>query len=90
LTDFGCVPSSTAATGREPSPRLRDHFGNGKQFYAQAGQVIALAQRRLGRPQHEFLETTAPNGEDLAARALASLPSYRSVPGTAVYHIGVG
>jgi putative restriction endonuclease len=38
------------------SPRLRDDFGNGEQFYAQAGQVIALPDRRADRPQREFLE----------------------------------
>ena len=30
-----------------------------------------------------------PQWEDLAARALASMPLYRPVPGTAVYHISV-
>ncbi len=38
------------------SPRLRDEFGNGEQFYQKAGQVIALPGRRLDRPQREFLE----------------------------------
>jgi putative restriction endonuclease len=38
------------------SPRLRDEFGNGGQFYAQAGRVIALPDRRIDRPQREFLE----------------------------------
>jgi putative restriction endonuclease len=38
------------------SPRLRDDFGNGEQFYAQAGQVIDLPDRRADRPQREFLE----------------------------------
>jgi putative restriction endonuclease len=38
------------------SPQLRDEFGNGEQFYAQAGQAIALPQRRVDRPHREFLE----------------------------------
>jgi putative restriction endonuclease len=38
------------------SPRLRDDFGNGEQFYAQAGQDIALPEHRADRPQREYLE----------------------------------
>jgi putative restriction endonuclease len=38
------------------SPRLRDEFGNGEQFYAGAGEVIALPVRQADRPQREFLE----------------------------------
>jgi len=38
------------------SPRLRDQFGNGEQFYAKAGQLIALPDRKADRPQREFLE----------------------------------
>jgi putative restriction endonuclease len=38
------------------SPRLRNEFGNGEQFYARAGEVIALPERRTDRPQREFLE----------------------------------
>jgi putative restriction endonuclease len=38
------------------SPRLRDDFGNGEQFYSQANQVIALPDRRADRPNPEFLE----------------------------------
>jgi putative restriction endonuclease len=38
------------------SPRLRDEFGNGEQFYARAGEVIALPGRQADRPQREFLE----------------------------------
>jgi hypothetical protein len=30
-----------------------------------------------------------PRWEDLAARALASQPPYRPIPGTAVYHVSV-
>ena len=38
------------------SPRLREDFGNGDQFYARAGQIIDLPERRADRPQREFLE----------------------------------
>ena len=38
------------------SPRLRADFSNGDQFYAKAGQVIELPERRLDRPSREFLE----------------------------------
>ena len=38
------------------SPRLREDFGNGEQFYARAGEVIDLPARRADRPQPEFLE----------------------------------
>jgi putative restriction endonuclease len=38
------------------SPRLRGEFGNGEQFYARAGQVIALPERKTDRPHREFLE----------------------------------
>ena len=38
------------------SPRLRTDFGNGKQFYERAGEVIALPERRADRPQRDFLE----------------------------------
>jgi putative restriction endonuclease len=38
------------------SPRLRTDFGNGEQFYAKAGQVIALPDRKLDRPGREFLQ----------------------------------
>ena len=38
------------------SPRLRTEFGNGDQFYAKAGQLISLPQRRDDRPNHQFLE----------------------------------
>jgi putative restriction endonuclease len=38
------------------SPRLRDEFGNGEQFYARAGQPIALPDRSADRPHREFLE----------------------------------
>lgn len=38
------------------SPRLRDQFGNGEQFYAKAGEVIALPDRRVDQPRRAFLE----------------------------------
>jgi hypothetical protein len=38
------------------SPRLREEFGNGEQFYTQAGQLIELPARRADRPNREFLE----------------------------------
>jgi len=38
------------------SPRLRTEFGNGEQFYARAGQEIAVPARRADRPHREYLE----------------------------------
>ena len=38
------------------SPRLREEFGNGEQFYAKACQVIELPAHRADRPHREFLE----------------------------------
>jgi hypothetical protein len=38
------------------SPRLRQDFQNGDQFYAQAGQVIDLPDHRADRPKRDFLE----------------------------------
>jgi putative restriction endonuclease len=38
------------------SPRLREEFGNGEQFYALAGQPLAVPERRADRPNREFLE----------------------------------
>jgi putative restriction endonuclease len=38
------------------SPRLRADFSNGDQFYARAGQLIDLPERRADRPSREFLE----------------------------------
>ncbi len=38
------------------SPRLREDFGNGTQFYAQAGNIITLPARRADRPHRDFLE----------------------------------
>jgi putative restriction endonuclease len=33
-----------------------EDFGNGDQFYARAGEVIELPERRAGRPDRGFLE----------------------------------
>src|SRR5262249_52118241 len=38
------------------SPRLRQDFQNGDQFYARAGQVIDLPDHRADRPNRDFLE----------------------------------
>ncbi|WP_326644148.1 HNH endonuclease [Streptosporangium sp. NBC_01755] len=38
------------------SPRLREEFGNGEQFYRRAGSQIAVPQHRHDRPAHETLE----------------------------------
>jgi len=38
------------------SPRLREEFGNGEQFYAKRGEVIALPDRKTDRPLRDFLE----------------------------------
>jgi putative restriction endonuclease len=38
------------------SPRLREEFGNGEQFYERARHPIALPPRRADRPSREFLE----------------------------------
>jgi putative restriction endonuclease len=38
------------------SPRLRGDFGNGEEFYARAGTVIELPDRKADRPSTEFLE----------------------------------
>jgi putative restriction endonuclease len=38
------------------SNRLREDFGNGEQFYAKAGEVIALPDRQADQPNREFLE----------------------------------
>jgi putative restriction endonuclease len=35
---------------------LREDFGNGDRFYAQAGELVALPERRGERPQREYLE----------------------------------
>ena len=46
-----------------------------------------------GTMQRRVVDTArrddSPRWEDLAARALASPPLYRPVPGTAVYHVSV-
>lgn len=38
------------------SPRLRDEFGNGEQFYARQGEHITVPDRRIDRPGRTFLE----------------------------------
>jgi putative restriction endonuclease len=38
------------------SPRLREEFGNGDQFYVRAGTVIDVPARRADRPHRDFLE----------------------------------
>ena len=38
------------------SPRLRSEFENGEEFLRRAGSVIALPDRRVDRPNAEFLE----------------------------------
>jgi putative restriction endonuclease len=38
------------------SPRLREEFGNGRQFYERAGERIALPQQSGDRPHREALE----------------------------------
>jgi putative restriction endonuclease len=38
------------------SPRLRHEFGNGEEFYARAREAIDLPERRVDRPNPEFLE----------------------------------
>ncbi len=38
------------------SPRLKQEFGNGEQFYARAGREITVPGCRADRPQVEFLE----------------------------------
>jgi putative restriction endonuclease len=38
------------------SPRLREEFANGDQYYARAGQVIVLPTHRSERPAREFVD----------------------------------
>jgi putative restriction endonuclease len=38
------------------SPRLRDEFGNGEEFYSRAGQPIVVPDRRADRPNSAYLE----------------------------------
>ena len=38
------------------SPRLRDEFGNGEEFYAREGTVIGLPRKRRDHPARDFLE----------------------------------
>jgi putative restriction endonuclease len=38
------------------SPRLREEFANGDQYYARVGQVIAVPAHPRERPAREFVE----------------------------------
>jgi len=38
------------------SPRLREEFGNGEEFYARTGSPIDIPERRADRPNREYLE----------------------------------
>jgi putative restriction endonuclease len=38
------------------SLRLREEFGNGEHFYAKVGEVTALPDKKMDRPQRDFLE----------------------------------
>jgi putative restriction endonuclease len=38
------------------SPRLREEFENGEEFYARSGEQIALPDKRIDRPNSEYLE----------------------------------
>lgn len=38
------------------SPRLRADFGNGELYYAKEGELIELPERRVDRPEREFLQ----------------------------------
>jgi len=44
------------AAGLLVSPHHRAEFGNGEQFYAHAGQTIAVPERRAERPHRDALE----------------------------------
>ena len=50
------ISTSTPGHRLLVSPRLREDFGNGDQFYAKAGEVIDLPERRTDRLRREFLE----------------------------------
>jgi putative restriction endonuclease len=57
MFDWGCLTLGVDPSYRlQVSPRLRDEFGNGEQFYAKARQVITLPDRKADRPHREFLE----------------------------------
>jgi putative restriction endonuclease len=38
------------------SPRLREQFGNGEEFYSRAGEPIVVPERQLDRPNSKYLE----------------------------------
>jgi putative restriction endonuclease len=52
-TGYLCIDSKYRL---QVSPRLREEFGNGEQFYARAGQTISLPDHRRDRPRSDFLE----------------------------------
>jgi hypothetical protein len=56
-------------------------------------RVVVTRIEPDGTMQRRVVDTTrrddSPRWQDLAARALASPPPYRPIPGTAVYHISV-
>jgi hypothetical protein len=47
-------PGSTRPGWRASSPS--QDFSNGDQYYAQAGKIVDLPDRRVDRPGSEFLE----------------------------------
>jgi putative restriction endonuclease len=46
------------ACGRRVSPRLREEYGNGEEFYvrARAREAVASPARRADQPNAEFLQ----------------------------------
>jgi hypothetical protein len=50
------IPRRRSTAPPVGQPRLRAEFSNGDQFYAKAGQIIDLPERRADRPSREFLE----------------------------------
>lgn len=55
LFDFGYIGVDEKYRLRV-SPALREQFGNGDWFYARAGTEIDLPDRRVDRPNREFLQ----------------------------------
>jgi hypothetical protein len=65
------------------SPRLRADFSNGDQFYAQAGQVIELPERRADRPgwnPWNGTSTRSSNPDDTATSAQLQATHWSSSP----------
>jgi hypothetical protein len=50
------IPWRRPAIPAAGQPRLRQDFSHGDQYYAQAGKVVDLPDRRVDRPGSEFLE----------------------------------